>query len=84
MPLYTMRESLAIRHSDCLGWKAYTPIEKEELKSVIYQLSSSSKVKIYIWIFLNGFGVIVVSYSKTILFIKSFIKNILFRLRKEN
>ena len=84
LPLYTMRESLAIRHSDCLGWKAYTPIEKEELKSVIYQLSSSSKVKIYIWIFLNGFGFIVVSYSKTILFIKSFIKNILFRLRKEN
>jgi glycosyltransferase involved in cell wall biosynthesis len=82
IPLFKMRTKLAIKHSDCLGWNIYSSFEKEEIKSVIYKLSSSSKVKIYIWIYVNGFGFIIVSYNKTILFFKRLVKDILFSFQK--
>lgn len=81
-PLINRRTNLAIKHSDCLGWNVYSSIEKEEIKSVLYKLSSSPKVKLYIWIYCNGFGFIIVSYSKTILFIKRLVKDLLFRFHK--
>ncbi len=50
------KTNLACAHADCLGWQNYTQDEKEQLLQEIRQLSTSYKVKIYSWIYLNGRG----------------------------
>lgn len=48
------KEAIACRNCDCLGWEVYNKEEKEALKQAIFALSSSTKVKVFSWLYLNG------------------------------
>lgn len=50
------KEQFACMQSDCLMWDIYSPQEKAELEKAIYKLSSTQKVKLYAFLYKNGFG----------------------------
>lgn len=50
------KAKFAATQADCLGWDVYTTSEVEELKLWILKLSSDLNTKVFIWIYMNGFG----------------------------
>lgn len=54
--LHRSKAAIACSNSDCLSWNVYTKKEKIELKKEILKLSSSSKVKFFTWLYMNGYG----------------------------
>lgn len=71
--LNNCKTNFACGHADCLGWKVYNKIEKQELSEELCKLSSAFKVKLYSWLYINGFGPIIT----LIVGIKSFSKSVL-------
>jgi glycosyltransferase involved in cell wall biosynthesis len=68
------RADFASRHADCLSWDVYTKDEKLQLKKELYNLSSSTKARWFVWMYLNGFGKILSSYEQLKVAAKSKIK----------
>jgi len=79
LALNKSRTDFACRHSDCLSWDVYTNDEKKELKKELLNLSSSNRVKICSWLYLNGFGEMLKRYEQTKLWAKSKLKAIINR-----
>lgn len=78
-PIQRMRRTLAVRHSNSLGWKVFTAKEKEEIKIELLQLSNDQLVRFFSWCYLNGFGNIFEFYGSSMNFVKSRIKTLLFK-----
>lgn len=78
--LRNSRASFACNNADCLGWEVYTNSEKDELVAELKKLSSSIKVKFFIWVYLNGFGKGFDFYRQLKFKIKSRIKKMIFLL----
>jgi glycosyltransferase involved in cell wall biosynthesis len=75
------KTNLACAHADCLGWQNYTRDEKEELLHEIRQLSTSYKVKIYSWIYLNGRGSLLTKINEIDSNLRLIIKDILLKMK---
>jgi glycosyltransferase involved in cell wall biosynthesis len=71
------KQQFACIQSDCLMWPIYSKEEKAELESAIYCLSSSNKVKLYVYLYKNGFGSLLKIPSNIIFLAKQFAKSIL-------
>lgn len=54
--LLKSKKNIACTQSDCLSWNVYSKKEKEELRKALLALSSASKVHLYIWLYLKGYG----------------------------
>lgn len=58
------RTTLACHHADCLGWDFFTDDEKQGLATALYRLSPATRVKIFSWLYLEGYGGILTHYYK--------------------
>jgi glycosyltransferase involved in cell wall biosynthesis len=54
--LKSSKTNLACQHADCLGWEIFNDNEKKQLAYELTRLSTSLKVKLCSWMYLNGFG----------------------------
>ncbi|RYY07698.1 MAG: hypothetical protein EOP43_02460 [Sphingobacteriaceae bacterium] len=79
--IYKNRTSVASIQADCLSWNVYSDEEKLQLKEAIYRLSSSYKVKRAVWMYLNGYGKYLDFYSKISFKLKSYLKQIIIKIR---
>jgi glycosyltransferase involved in cell wall biosynthesis len=70
------RTNFACLHSDCLSWNVYNDNEKNELALELARLSTAPKAKLYGWLFSNGLGNIITSYSRSINYSKKLVKKI--------
>lgn len=82
--LYKERANFAGALSDCLGSDVYTAQEKSELAEALNQLSSSKRAQLFAWAHMNGFGVVLSSYSDFITSLKSTFKKYRRGLRQSN
>jgi hypothetical protein len=76
------RISKGCKHANCLGWAVYSAAEKNEIEIVLYELSSSLKVKFYISIYKRNMGVIVNTPNQIHSGIISTVKKILFKMQQ--
>jgi glycosyltransferase involved in cell wall biosynthesis len=70
------KTQFACAQSDCLMWDIYSDEEKIELEKAIYNLSSSVKVKTYVFLYKNGFGKILTVPSNFFYKMKLLIKDL--------
>jgi glycosyltransferase involved in cell wall biosynthesis len=80
LPVNSSKRSLACSHSDCLSWKNYSNDEKKELVQEIRKLSTSYKVELFIWMYLNGYGYYFNLLNSIQVKIKSGLKTIFLKL----
>ena len=78
------QKQFACKLSDCLSWNVYTKEEKQELITAIKKLSSSKKTLFYIWIYSNGFYVLINGMSICQKRLKQLAKKILLSFRKRS
>lgn len=78
------RTVFACTQADCLGWDVYTAQEVAELTEALQQLSPSRQVKLFTWIYSKGFGFIPNAYAKSILILKSLVKNAIISKGRES
>jgi glycosyltransferase involved in cell wall biosynthesis len=76
------RADFACRHSDCLSWDVYSPDEKSEIKKELFYLSSSNRVRFCSWLYLNGFGSILIRYEQAKIAAKNKLKTLIRRIGK--
>lgn len=76
------RADFACRHSDCLSWDVYSTDEKREIRKELYYLSPSNRVKLYSWLYLNGFGGILIHYEQIKIATKNKLKTLIRRIGK--
>jgi glycosyltransferase involved in cell wall biosynthesis len=69
--------SVAINHSDCLGWSIYNKVEKKELLSALNNMSDRSSAKFVYYLHLNGLGFIVLLPKYFVFQLKGLIKSIM-------
>ncbi|MDB5112545.1 MAG: glycosyl transferase [Mucilaginibacter sp.] len=71
------KTSMAYQHAVCLGWEIYNKDEKKEIADELSKFSQSLKVKIVLWMFLNGIGSRIAIMFKLKSYIKSIVKQCL-------
>jgi glycosyltransferase involved in cell wall biosynthesis len=54
--LKNRRTDFVCAHSVCLAWDVYTKEEKQQLVKAFKELSNTTRAKLFIWSYLNGFG----------------------------
>ena len=57
--LTRQRIRFACTHSNCLSWKNYTNKEKKDIENALLRLSSSKKVKLFIWANKSGYSYLI-------------------------
>lgn len=82
--LEAQKSEFAAVQADCLGWDNYKPSEKEEIVSALLALSSSTKVKIMIWIYRNGFGTVISIFTTIKHALKSLIKKLIVSVKPKH
>lgn len=75
------RIKLACSHADCLGWQLYSPVEKEQLVTELFKLSSAFKVRVFVWLYLNNLGSTLSLVKKSVTVPKAIFKSFLLRTR---
>lgn len=68
------RTDFVCSHAVCLAWNIYTKNEKMQLVDEFYKMSDTPKVKLFIWLYLNGFGKVINVYGQIISLPKKLIK----------
>jgi len=78
------KTDFACRHADCLGWDVYNAAEKRELAVELYNLSSSVRVKAFVWLYSQGFSYGVDLYFKLLRFPKVLLKDLFHIIRRKS
>lgn len=68
------RTDFACIHANCLGWGTYNKQEKKQLAIELRNLSSLPRARLYFWIYLNGWGGIIIFFKKISAYSKFFVK----------
>jgi glycosyltransferase involved in cell wall biosynthesis len=72
--LNNRRTDFVCTHAVCLAWNIYTKDEKQQLVDEFKKLSDTPRAKLFIWLYLNGFGKIVDIFINITSFPKIIIK----------
>lgn len=70
-------------HSVCLAWNIYTKEEKKQLIQEFKNLSDTRRAKLFIWLYLNGFGKMMDAYSIIFSFPKVLLKRIFLAIKSK-
>jgi glycosyltransferase involved in cell wall biosynthesis len=71
------KQQFACVQSNCLMWSIYNKEEKDELESAIYDLSSTNKVRLHVYLYRNGLGSLIMIPSNIMHLTKQLAKSIL-------
>jgi hypothetical protein len=77
-------ENIACTHSNCLGWNEYNLNEKKEIETALLNLSNSKKVNLYMWLYKNKIGGILLFFNNFLFYLKYFIKKNILYVKKNN
>lgn len=69
------RTALACHHADCLSWDFFNVDEKRSLMTALYRLSPATRVKVFSWLYLEGYGGILTQYYRLKADLKSIAKS---------
>ncbi|PQA53171.1 glycosyltransferase family 2 protein [Siphonobacter curvatus] len=62
--LHAQRRQHACQHADCLTWRTYTAVEKQELKDALLSLSSAGLTRLWIWLYQHEYGSWIQGYNR--------------------
>jgi hypothetical protein len=77
LPISRKRTELACTQADCLGWNVYSEDEKQELARALNNLSSSTRARVFIWLYLNKYGRVLDIYRNSLNSFKFTFKNLI-------